>query len=87
MTHKGYEAVAEFDEAASIFSGEAINTWESHSLARRTSSAPDTPVTRGIMAVLIIRRRYGVATPSSYPSTPYFTDVGLNHAYFPWIQR
>jgi hypothetical protein len=55
MTYKGYEAVAEFDEAASIFSGEAINTWESHSLARRTSSAPDTPVTRGIMAVLIIR--------------------------------
>lgn len=26
MTYKGYEAVAEFDEAADIFSGEVINT-------------------------------------------------------------
>jgi len=26
MTYKGYEAVAEFDEAAGIFSGEVINT-------------------------------------------------------------
>ena len=48
---------------------------------------PDTPVTRGIMAVLIIRGRDGVATPSSYPSTPYFTDVGPNHPYFLWIQK
>ena len=48
---------------------------------------PDTPVTRGIMAVLIIRGRYGVATPSTYPGTPYFTDVGPSHPYFPWIQK
>jgi hypothetical protein len=48
---------------------------------------PDTPVTRGIMAVLIIRGRYGVATPSNYPASPYFTDVGTNHPYFPWIQK
>jgi M6 family metalloprotease-like protein len=48
---------------------------------------PDTPVTRGIMAVLIIRSRYGVSTPSNYPATPYFTDVGPNHPYFPWIQK
>jgi photosystem II stability/assembly factor-like uncharacterized protein len=48
---------------------------------------PDTPVTRGIMSVLIIRGRYGVATPSSYPSLPYFTDVGPSHPYFPWIQK
>jgi len=26
MTYKGYEAVAEFDDAADIFSGEVINT-------------------------------------------------------------
>jgi hypothetical protein len=48
---------------------------------------PDTPVTRGIMAVLIIRGRYGVATPYSYPATPYFTDVGPSHPYFQWIQK
>jgi hypothetical protein len=48
---------------------------------------PDTPVTRGIMAVLIIRGRYGVATPSSYPTTAYFTDVTTSHPYFPWIQK
>ena len=42
-------------------------------------SCPEAPVTRGIMAVLIIRGRYGVATPSNYPATPYFTDVGTNH--------
>jgi hypothetical protein len=48
---------------------------------------PDAPVTRGIMAVLIIRGRYGVAVPSSYPAAPYFTDVGPSHPYFPWIQK
>ncbi len=48
---------------------------------------PDTPVTRGIMAVLIIRGRYGVPTPTSYPLPPYFTDVLTTHPYFPWIQK
>ncbi len=48
---------------------------------------PEALVTRGIMAVLIIRGRYGVATPSNYPATPYFTDVGINHPYFSWIQK
>jgi uncharacterized repeat protein (TIGR01451 family) len=48
---------------------------------------PETPVTRGIMAVLIIRSRYGVSTPTNYPTTPYFTDVAPNHPYFPWIQK
>ena len=48
---------------------------------------PETPVTRGLMAILIIRGRYGSATPSNYPATPYFTDVASNHPYFPWIQK
>jgi photosystem II stability/assembly factor-like uncharacterized protein len=48
---------------------------------------PETPVTRGIMAVLIIRGRYDVSTPSNYPATPYFSDVPLTHPYFPWIQK
>jgi hypothetical protein len=48
---------------------------------------PDTPVTRGIMSVLIIRSRFGVATPTNYPATPYFTDVPATHPYFMWIQK
>jgi hypothetical protein len=48
---------------------------------------PEAPVTRGIMAVLIIRGRYGVPTPTAYPAVPYFTDVGPSHVYFPWIQK
>ena len=48
---------------------------------------PDTPVTRGQMAVLIIRGRYGVPSPTSYPATAYFTDVGTTHPYFAWIQK
>ena len=48
---------------------------------------PETPVTRGIMAVLIIRARYGVPVPVDYPVTPYFTDVPATHPYFPWIQK
>ena len=48
---------------------------------------PETPVTRGIMSVLIIRARYGVLVPANYPPTPYFTDVPASHPYFPWIQK
>ena len=40
-------------------------------------------MTRGIMAVLIIRGRYGVATPSNYPPTPYFTDVATDSPVLP----
>ena len=52
-----------------------------------TQFCPEAPVTRGIMAVLIIRGRYGMATPSNYPATPYFADVPTTHPYFPWIQK
>ncbi len=52
-----------------------------------TQFCPDTPVTRGVMAVLIIRGRYASPQPSSVPATPYFTDVPSNHPYFTWIQK
>jgi photosystem II stability/assembly factor-like uncharacterized protein len=48
---------------------------------------PDTPVTRGTMSILIIRGRYGSATPSNYPTTAYFADVPSDHPDFPWIQK
>src|SRR5207302_4014127 len=54
---------------------------------RPAQYCPDTPVTRGIMAVLIIRSRFGVSMPTNYPATPYFTDVPPTHPFFPWIQK
>jgi hypothetical protein len=48
---------------------------------------PEIPVTRGIMSVLIVRARYGLASLVNYPLTPYFTDVPASHPYFPWIQK
>src|SRR5205807_3949009 len=52
-----------------------------------TQYCPESLVTRGIMSVLIIRSRFGTATPTNYPATPYFTDVPSSHPYFPWIQK
>jgi uncharacterized repeat protein (TIGR01451 family) len=48
---------------------------------------PEAPVTRGIMAVLIIRSRFGSLAPANYPTVPYFTDVPADHPYFAWIQK
>jgi hypothetical protein len=53
----------------------------------QTQYCQDSAVTRGIMSVLIIRSRFGVSIPTSYPTTPYFTDVPAIHPYFPWIQK
>lgn len=47
---------------------------------------PDDAVTRGEMAVFIIVARYG-STPYTYPTTPYFTDVPSNSAFFPFVQK
>jgi len=52
-----------------------------------TMYCPDTPVTRAIMAVLIIRARFGTSIPTNYPTTPYFTDVPMTHLRFAWIQK
>ena len=50
---------------------------------------PDHPVTRGQMAIFVIRTRLGSAADGSfsYPATPAFTDVDASHPYFKWIQR
>jgi hypothetical protein len=48
---------------------------------------PESAVTRGIMAVLIVRSRLGTSTPTNYPATPYFTDVPPSHPFFPWVQK
>jgi hypothetical protein len=50
---------------------------------------PNDPVTRGQMAIFVIRTRLGAAADSTftYPGTPYFTDVPISHPFFKWIQR
>ena len=52
-----------------------------------TNYCPDDPITRGQMAVFIVRARLGSATVFQYPATPLFTDVPTGHAFFPWIQK
>jgi hypothetical protein len=46
---------------------------------------PGDPVTRGQMAVFIIRSMYGSAF--SYTQTPYFSDVSATDPTFPFIQK
>ena len=54
-----------------------------------TQYCPDAPVTRGQMAVFIIRGRLGLAAGAGFPfpATPYFTDVPETHPYFSFIQK
>ena len=47
---------------------------------------PDSPVTRGQMAVFIIRTRFGASATFSYPSDPLFSDIGGSF-YYNWIQK
>lgn len=46
---------------------------------------PDQPVTRGQMAVFLVRAKFG--DNFSHPSTPYFTDVPANHMFFRYVQK
>ena len=50
---------------------------------------PDSFVTRGQMAIFIIRARLGPAADATftYPGAPLFTDVPANDPSFKWIQR
>jgi hypothetical protein len=47
---------------------------------------PDSPTTRGQMAVFIIRGKLGTDV-FPYTATPWFTDVPVSHPYFKWIQK
>lgn len=53
-----------------------------------TRYCPDDPVTRGQMAVFLVRGRLGLAAGQTFPYTgaPFFSDVGTAHAFFPFIQ-
>jgi hypothetical protein len=48
---------------------------------------PDDAVTRGQMAVFIIRDRFGATANFTYPATPSFADVPTTNTYFTWIQK
>jgi hypothetical protein len=50
---------------------------------------PDDPVTRGQMAVFIVRGRLGIMAPQlpPGPAAPFFTDVPQSHPFFAFIQK
>lgn len=54
-----------------------------------TAYCPGQPVTRGQMAVFLIRARLGLTSADPFPYTtgPYFGDVGAQHMFFPYIQK
>ena len=52
-----------------------------------TTFCPDDTVTRGQMAVFLIRDRYGATTVFNYPTTPVFSDVPASQQFFNWIQK
>jgi hypothetical protein len=54
-----------------------------------TTYCTDDPVTRGQMAVFIVRARLGLAAGDlfAFPSNPYFTDVSTGEPFFPFIQK
>jgi hypothetical protein len=54
-----------------------------------TAYCPGDPVTRGQMAVFLIRGRLGVGTGQEVPApvNPFFGDVPASHPYFAFIQK
>jgi hypothetical protein len=51
-----------------------------------TTYCPDAPVTRGQMAVFIIRTRLGATATFNYPSDVMFNDTSGNF-FYSWIQK
>lgn len=47
---------------------------------------PGTPITRGQMAVFVVRAKFG-GDNFTFSSTPTFTDVPATHIFFKWIQK
>lgn len=47
---------------------------------------PDAFATRGQLAVFLVRAIFGT-DDFSFSPTPYFTDVPVDHPFFPWIQK
>jgi len=47
---------------------------------------PDSPVTRGQMAVFIIQARYG-KIPFTHPAAAYFSDMPPSNPFFPFVQK
>lgn len=54
-----------------------------------TQYCPDDPVTRGQMAVFLVRARLGIGAGQSLPHPPslFFQDVAASHPYFAFIQK
>ena len=52
-----------------------------------TTYCPNDPVTRGQMAVFIVRTRFGATATFNYPVSPSFTDVTSDNSFFQWIQK
>jgi len=54
-----------------------------------TAYCPSDPVTRGQMAVFIVRARLGLAAGDTFafPTTPYFSDIPASDPYFSFIQK
>ena len=62
-----------------------MRLWAITSGCTTTNYCPDTAVTRGQMAVFIIRALLGDSF--TIPNTPYFTDVPSTHPLFSYIQK
>lgn len=54
-----------------------------------TLFCPDEPVTRGQMAVFLVRALLGIASdaPFAFRASPFFYDVPPSHPFFPFIQK
>ena len=52
-----------------------------------TTYSPDDPLTRGQMAVFVIRARYGPTAVFNYSGAARFTDVPPTYPYYSWIQK
>lgn len=52
-----------------------------------TNFCPDDAVTRGQMAVFLMRAKFGAAAAFPYPATAYFRDSGGLHPFYNFIQK